>query len=196
MYDLAGVSATISLLQPDSALASSALHDLADTAIVDVIQPDLPLLAVLLDKGLFDKVAGGLQAQLVKALTADPDPPLLPFPACTSIPSSDRVDARSVLLPATIFLLTAQGCYAQAAALCIFHTHAHPAFANFESGVQRLPPYLTSFKENLDTCDAVSTLSPATWSLPRTLIRVFQSLSTMAAASIERMHADNPEHFA
>ncbi|KAL0036267.1 hypothetical protein WJX79_010808 [Trebouxia sp. C0005] len=115
----AGASAAISLLQSDATLIKSALHDLADKAIVNVVKPDLALLSVLLDKGLFEKVAAGLQAQLITVLSSDPQPPSLePYlSTSSSAVSYDDILAESILLPATVSLLTAQGYYAQAAAL-------------------------------------------------------------------------------
>ena len=72
----AGASPAVSLLQSDATLANSALHDLADKAITDVVKPDSAMLTVLLDKGRFDKVAGGLQAQLIKILSSDSASPI------------------------------------------------------------------------------------------------------------------------
>jgi hypothetical protein len=189
----AGASAAISLLQSDATLVKSALHDLADKAIVNVVKPDLALLSVLLDKGLFEKVAGGLQAQLIKVLSSDPQPPSLePY---TSISSSavpcDDIHAESILLPATVSLLTAQGYYAQAAALCMYQTHAHPAFANFESGLQQLLPYLTSFQENSRSSNVTLADVSASWPLPQTLVRLHESMHARLSAALERMKADN-----
>ncbi len=193
----AGAAATISLLQSDSALVNSALHELADKAIVHVVKPDLALLAVLLDRGLFDKVAEGLQAQLIKVLSADHNiPPLLsPGYPSPSVPAHEYIDARTIILPATISLLAAQGCYAQAAALCVYHTRFHHAFANFESGMQQLLPYLKGHQEVVTAGGASCDNLHASWPLPQTLIRVQKSLDAMLAASIERMQADNYDNF-
>ncbi|DBB06293.1 hypothetical protein WJX77_007210 [Trebouxia sp. C0004] len=191
----AGASAAISLLQSDATLLKSALHNLADKAIVNVVKPDLALLSVLLDKGLFDKVAGGLQAQLLKVLSSDPQPPSLePYISTpSSAVSCDDIHAESILLPATVSLLTAQGYYAQAAALCMYQTHAHPAFANFESGLQQLQPYLTSFQENSRSNNVTVADVSASWPLPQTLVRVHESMHARFDAALERLKADNYE---
>ncbi len=186
------------MLQSDATLVNSALHDLADKAIVDVVKPDLALLSVLLDKGLFEKVAAGLQAQLINVLSSDPRPPSLePYlSTSSSVVSCDEIRAESILIPATVSLLIAQGCYAQAAALCIYHTHAHPAFANFESGLQQLQPYLTSFQENSRSSSVTVADVSASWPLPQTLVRVHESMHAKFEAALERMKADNYESFA
>ena len=186
------------MLQSDTTLVNSALHDLADKAIVNVVKPDLALLSVLLDKRLFEKVAGGLQAQLINALSSDPQPPSLePYLSTSSSPvACDDIHAESILLPATVSLLTAQGYYAQAAALCMYHTHAHPAFANFESGMQQLQPYLTSFQQHSRSSNVTVADVSATWPLPQTLVRVHESMHASFDAALERMKADNYESFA
>ena len=186
------------MLQSDATLVNSALHDLADKAIVNVVKPDLALLSVLLDKRLFEKVAGGLQAQLIIVLSSDPQPPSLePYLSTSSSPvACDDIHAESILLPATVSLLTAQGYYAQAAALCMYHTHAHPAFANFESGLQQLQPYLTSFQQHSRSSNVTVADVSASWPLPQTLVRVHESMHASFDAALERMKADNYESFA
>lgn len=187
------------MLQSDATLVNSALHDLADKAIVSVVKPDLALLSVLLDKGLFENVAAGLQAQLIKVLSSESQPPSLEPYLSTSSPSAvsfDDIHAESILIPATVALLIAQGCYAQAAALCMYHTHAHPAFANFESGLQHLQPYLTSFQENSRSSNVTVADVSASWPLPQTLVRVHESMHARFEAALERMKADNYESFA
>lgn len=167
---------------------------------MNVVKPDLALLSVLLDKGLFNKVAAGLQAQLLQVLSSDPQPPSLePYlstPSSSAADSCDAIHAESILLPATVSLLIAQGCYAQAAALCMYHTHAHPAFASFESGLQQLQPYLTSFQKNSTLSNVTVADVSASWPLPQTLVRVHESMHARFEAALERMKADNYESFA
>ena len=189
----AGAAASIALLQTDTALVDGALHDLADSAITDTVEPDLPLLSILLQKGLFERVAGGLQAQLIKCLSADPNPPPM---LCVDFECSpalhDTADARSTLLPATISLLTSKGYYAQASALCVFHTQLHPAFASFESGMQYLCPYLIAHQQSLASDSKVLNCNVVeSWPVPSTLSELQKSLSILLAASIDRMTSDN-----
>lgn len=159
------------------------------------MKPNLALLSVLLDKAVFNKVAGGLQSQLIKILSADANPPplLLAGPDPPSM-AHDYIDARAVLLPATISLLAAQGYYAQAAALCKYHTHVHPSFSSFESGLPLLFPYLKSHLEVVTVDIAAYGQFPFSWPLPQTLQRVYKSLERMLAFSIERMQADKYDH--
>lgn len=190
----AGAAASIALLQTDTALVDSALHDLADSAVTDTMEPDLPLLSILLQKGVFERVAGGLQAQLIKCLSADPTPPPLIFADfdCPPPASHDIDDPRSILLPATISLLASKGCYAQAAALCVFHTQLHPAFASFESGMQHLHPYLHAHQKLLISDSKVLKYSSLeSWPLPSILSEVHNSLSMLLLAGIDRMANDN-----
>lgn len=191
---LAGAAASIAMLQTDTALVDSALSDLADSAITETVQPDMPLLSILLQKGLFERVAGGLQAQLIKCLSADPNPPPLIFADFESPPpaSLDIADARSILLPATISLLASKGYYAQASALCVFHTQLHPAFASFESGMQHLQPYLHAHQKLLISDSKVLNYSSfESWPLPSILSELHNSLSMLVVAGIDRMASDN-----
>lgn len=193
---IAGAAASIALLQFDAALVNSALHDLADKAITDTVKPDLPLLSILLKKGLFERVAGGLQSQLLKCLSASPQTPLMVF-AQSSSPVDTMLnvtDARSILLPATISLLVSKGYYAQAAALCAYHTHLHPAFASFESGMQQLLPYLNSHQE-IGKSDSSFCCMPESWPLPTTLFTVQNLLPKLLATATERMTTDGYNHF-
>ena len=194
---VAGAAASIALLQTDTALIDGALHDLADSAITDTVKPDLPLLSILLQKGLFERVAGGLQAQLIKCLSADPNPPpMLSIDFEGSPALHDNADARSTLLPATISLLTSKGYYAQASALCVFHTQLHPAFASFESGMQYLYPYLIAHRHLLASDSKVLKYNVIeSWPLPSTLSELQKSLSMLLAASIDRMTSDNYQDY-
>lgn len=175
-------------------MVDSCLHDLADSAITETVEPNLPLLTILLEKGLFERVAGGLQAQLIKCLSANPwprpmlsDDLLFPPPAPHNI-----VDARSILLPAAISLLTAKGYYAQASGLCCFHTQLHPAFASVESGMQYLHPYLVAHQQ-LMTPDSKMRHCNVTdsWPLPVTLSKVQDSLPVLLAAAVDHMKNDS-----
>ena len=190
---IAGAAASIALLQTDIALVDGALHDLADNAITDTVHPDLPLLSILLQKGLFERVAGGLQAQLIKCLSAGPNPPPMfsaEYECCPAL--HDIADARSTLLPATIALLTSKGYYAQASALCVFHTQLHPAFASFESGMQYLHPYLNAHQQLLASDSKVLKCNVVeSWPLPSTLSELQRSLPLLLAAGIDRMTSDN-----
>ena len=196
---LTGTAASIALLglQFDSALAKSAVQDLADKTTTHNVHPDLALLTILLEKGLFEKVAGGLQAQLLKLLSAESPPPALVFAdsALAPTPSHKTADARSILLPATISLLVSKGYYAQAACLCAYHTHLHPAFANFESGMQQLMPYLRSHQDRVVSGDSVYCNVSDSWPLPLTLFRVHSSLPHLLAAATEQMTVDNYNSF-
>ena len=194
----AGVSPAIALLLPEPTLASSVLHDLADEAIIDVVKPDLALLTVLLDKELFDKVAGGLQAQLIKLLSSDAAPPFILLLPSETIPSLclHHAHPRSILLPALVSLLTAQGYYAQAAALCMYHTHIHPAFHNVEIGLQQLLPYLVNAKKSVKACNIAVADFSTSWPLPHSLFRVSSSLSALLDAAMERMKVDNYDSIA
>ena len=189
----AGAAAPIALLQTDPALVDSALHDLADSAITDTVKPDLSLLSILLQKGLFERVAGGLQAQLIKCLSADPNPPpMFSVDSNCSPAFFDIADARSTLLPATISLLTSKGYYAQASALCVFHAQLHPAFSSFESGMQYLYPYLTAHQQLLASDNKVLNYSVVeSWPLPSTLSELQKSLSVLLASGIDRMTKDH-----
>ena len=194
MQYIAGPAASIALLQTDTDLVDSALHDLADSAITETVEPNLPLLTIVLEKGLFDKVASGLQAQLVKCLSANPCPPAM-FSSANDLPSPtshDIADARSILLPATISLLTSRGYYAQASGLCVFHTQLQPAFASFESGMQYLYPYLLAYQQLMTCPDSrVRCNMTDSWPLPVTLSKVQDSLPILLAAAVDRMKSDN-----
>ena len=153
----AGESATLALLQSNSALIDSVMNDLADEAIIDVVTSSLSLLAVLLEKGLFSKIAESLRAQFLILLQTSIPPALLPSNPTVddSFPDATRtVDARTLLIPATASLLVSQGCFAQAAALCFYHLKAHPAFANLEFGLHLLGPYIRENQKILKTYNA------------------------------------------
>ena len=194
----AGSSPAIALLLPESTLASSVLHDLADEAILDVVKPDLALLTVLLDKGLFDKVAGSLQAQLIRVLTSDTVPPFIRVHPSKIIPSlcPHNGDPRSILLPAIVSLLTAQGYYAQAAALCMYHTQTHPVFQNVETGLQQLLPYLVNAKKSVEACNLAVADCSKSWPLPQTLFRVSCFLGALLDAAMVRMKLDDYDSIA
>ena len=189
---VAGAAASIALLQTDTALVDGALHDLADRAITDTVKPDLFLLSILLQKGLFERVAGGLQAQLIKCLSADPTPPPM-FSADSQCSPAlhDIADTRTTLLPATISLLTGEGYYAQAAALCVFHTQLHPAFSSFEPGMQYLYPYLIAHQQLLASDSELKCNVVESWPLPSTLSELQKSLPVLLAAGIDRIRHDN-----
>ena len=162
------------------------------------MEPDLPLLSILLQKGFFERVAGGLQAQLIKCLSADPQPPPMifadskpPLPALR-----DTADARSILLPATTSLLASKGYYAQASSLSVFHIQLHPAFASFESGMQYLHPYLSAHQHLVTSDGKVCCNVTESWPLPSTLSKLQESLPTLLAAGVDRMMTDNyNDHF-
>ena len=78
----------------------------------------------------------------------------------------------------------------------MYHTHAHPGFASFESGLQQLQPYLTSFQKNSTSSNVTVADVSASWPLPQTLVRVHESMHARFEAALERMKADNYESFA
>lgn len=186
------------MLQSDPALADSALRDLADEAITSVIVPSLCLLAVLLERRLFSKVAPSLQKQLLEVLLQSDNPSLGP-PAC-ALSSTDAChahevhhapDAESILIPATVSLLVNQGSYAQAADLCMYHLKMHPVFANVESGLPWLLLYVSRHQEIFES--PVWSPQVLRWPLPQTLSRLSAALGAMLADAVKRMQSEKRE---
>ena len=193
---LAGESATVALLQSNSALIDGVVNDLAHEAITDVITPSLALLTVLLEKGLFSRIAESLQIQFLLSLRRSSPPTLLSSNSYTGDSTSDAkhiVDARSLLIPATASLLVSQGCFAQAADLCFFHLKAHPAFANLEFGLHLLPPYIRENQRIFRTYTA----SPQVLNcaVPNRFDRLCESLDTIFEDCIIYMQEHNVDQF-
>ena len=167
----------MAILQSNSALIDSVMNDLADETIIDVVTPSLSLLAVLLEKGLFSKIAESLQAQFLVLLQTSSPPALLQSISTAEDQSPDAtsvVDARTLLIPATTALLVSQGCFAQAAALCFYHLKAHPAFANLEFGLHLLAPYIRENQKILRTYNA--SFEVLDCAVPQTIGRLYKAM--------------------
>ena len=190
----AGVCATIAILSGDNVLIESTMNDLADEAIVNFVTPNLPLLAVLLERGLFSNVAESLQLQLLNLLQKPATPPSLlqtsdsAFPVAQDSQNADFM-ASSIMLPASIFLLVSQGCYAQASGLCMYHVKYHDAFKNVESGLKCLALYVSKHQEALK-CSPESP-QPADWPVPQTILKLSSALVDLLTATTNRMRTDS-----
>lgn len=174
----------ISLLETDSSLIVKAVRHLKAKKTDHGLQPDPLLLCLLLDKGLFEEASGALQAALIHMLRDSPQPPTFPIDNAIS-------DANSIMLPSLVAHLARQGCYAQAAELCAYHTCLHPAYYSFSAGLQRLQPYLHAYARRQQdyAVPAGSSLSEQ-WALPNTLLQLVQTLSSSAELALQRMSQD------
>lgn len=179
---LAGLAVAMSLLQPDAGLTAKAVQLLKAKSTDSLVQPDLLLLSLLLDRGLLEDVNGALQAGLARALVSSPNPQS--FPADTKILSTS-----TVLLPTMVAHFAQQGCYAQAAEMCAHHTALHPAYFSLSAGLQRLQPYLSALRQHeqavLDVCSCTGQ-----WPLPNTLLRLSHMLSANAELALKQMSQD------
>ena len=171
----------MSLLQPDAALTAKAMQHLRAKG-GSLIQPDLLLLSLLLDRGLFENVNGALQTGLARALINSPEHQS--FSVDINIHS-----ASTILLSSMVVHFAAQRCYAQAAEVCAHHTALHSAYFSLSAGLQRLQPYLRALRlhdnAGLDVHNCV-----ATWPLPNTLLRLGKMLSSRAELALEQMSQD------
>lgn len=173
----------MALLQPESDLTAAALEELSAKATDNRVQPDAALLAVLLDKGLFDKASGGLQAQLIRGISDNAEAPQLGI-------QKHGWQANSILIPALIAHLAAKGWYAQAAEVCAYHSLLHPSYRSWEIGLQRLPPYLQAHSQHSYAKLAMANF-PQNWPLPVALRRLLTQLPSFAAVALQHMRENS-----
>lgn len=173
----------VSLLQGHTSMTTSAMQHLRAHHPEQPVQPDPMLLCLLLHKGLFEEISGSLQAALVRAVRSSPEPPAF-------LIDNTILDANSIILPSLVAHFARQGCYAQAAELCAYHTCLHPAYYTFSAGVQTLQPYLHAQRQHDYTELDVVELTKH-WPIPRTLMQLAQSLSSSAEHALQRMSQDH-----
>lgn len=160
------MAATLGLLLPGAGLAEAAAAALAAAPPSPGLAPDDALLAALLARRLFKRLADApVYGALVRALLARPDtlaPPGTRGPAAQeggpaeelgqnpaftlgSInPMPDPARYRGALVPATAAALAVAGQYGRAGALAVAHLGLHPALACFDGGLALLERYLSS----------------------------------------------------
>lgn len=178
----AGLAVAINLLQPNTSLTANNMQHLNMKSTDSSVQPDLVLLALLLDTGLFEQANGALQAGLVRTLMQTSGPP--PFADGNLI-----LDASTIMLPSMVAQFTRQGYYAQAAELCAYHTGLHPAYYSLNAGLQRLQPYLSAQTQHTHAGLDSSCFSESS-AVPNTMARLGQRLSSSAELALQRMSED------
>ena len=172
----------INLLQPNTSLTASNMQHLKMKGTDSSVQPDLVLLALLLDGGLFEQASGALQAELVRTLMQSSGHP--PFADENRI-----LDASTIIFPSMVAQFTRQGYCAQAAELSAHHTGLHPAYYSLNAGLQRLQPYLSAQRQHTHAGIDSSCFSDIS-AVPNTLARLGQRLSSSAELALQKMGED------
>jgi len=147
------LATTLGLLLPCAGLAEAAAAALAASPPPAGLAPDDALLAALLARRLFRRVAdapayGALAAALLAgpAVLAPPPGPEegAAGAAGAAVPGLGPGGARGALVPAAAAALAADGQYGRAGALAVAHMRLHPALACYDGGLALLERYLAA----------------------------------------------------
>ena len=140
------LAATLGLLLPCAGLAEAAAAALTASPPPAGLAPDDALLAALLARRLFRRVADApAYGALAAALLAGPAVLAPPGPAeGAEDPGLSPGGARGTLVPAAAAVLAADGQYGRAGALAVAHMRLHPALACYDGGLALLERYLAA----------------------------------------------------
>jgi len=206
------LAATLGLLLPCAGLAEAAAAALTASPPPAGLAPDDALLAALLARRLFRRVADApAYGALAAALLAGPAVLAPPGPAeGAEDPGLSPGGARGTLVPAAAAVLAADGQYGRAGALAVAHMRLHPALACYDGGLALLERYLAAH-------DAAAAAAPARqpaarltgdpgpgaqpagepaaagrglWAVPHAAAEVAAALPAACRAALARLRAD------
>jgi len=207
------LAATLGLLLPCAGLAEAAAAALTASPPPAGLAPDDALLAALLARRLFRRVADApAYGALAAALLAGPAvlaPPPGPADGAED-PGLSPGGARGTLVPAAAAALAADGQYGRAGALAVAHMRLHPALACYDGGLALLERYLAAHAAAANAAPARQPTAGLTgdpglgaqpagepaaagrglWAVPHAAAEVAAALPAACRAALARLRAD------
>jgi hypothetical protein len=206
------LAATLGLLLPCAGLAEAAAAALTASPPPAGLAPDDALLAALLARRLFRRVADApAYGALAAALLAGPAVLAPPGPAeGAEDPGLSPGGARGTLVPAAAAVLAADGQYGRAGALAVAHMRLHPALACYDGGLALLERYLAAHAAAAGAAPARQPAARLTgdpgpgaqpagepaaagrglWAVPHAAAEVAAALPAACRAALARLRAD------
>jgi len=206
------LAATLGLLLPCAGLAEAAAAALTASPPPAGLAPDDALLAALLARRLFRRVADApAYGALAAALLAGPAVLAPPGPAeGAEDPGLSPGGARGTLVPAAAAVLAADGQYGRAGALAVAHMRLHPALACYDGGLALLERYLAAHAAAANAAPARQPTAGLTgdpglgaqpagepaaagrglWAVPHAAAEVAAALPAACRAALARLRAD------
>lgn len=203
---------TLGLLLPCAGLAEAAAAALTASPPPAGLAPDDALLAALLARRLFRRVADApAYGALAAALLAGPAVLAPPGPAeGAEDPGLSPGGARGTLVPAAAAVLAADGQYGRAGALAVAHMRLHPALACYDGGLALLERYLAAHAAAAGAAPARQPAARLTgdpgpgaqpagepaaagrglWAVPHAAAEVAAALPAACRAALARLRAD------
>ena len=203
---------TLGLLLPCAGLAEAAAAALTASPPPAGLAPDDALLAALLARRLFRRVADApAYGALAAALLAGPAVLAPPGPAeGAEDPGLSPGGARGTLVPAAAAVLAADGQYGRAGALAVAHMRLHPALACYDGGLALLERYLAAHAAAANAAPARQPTAGLTgdpglgaqpagepaaagrglWAVPHAAAEVAAALPAACRAALARLRAD------